>query len=122
MKRKKKKAEKPEYPAATMAFYGPTDQLATKVVVAIVKQQGGNLSTMHRWITAAGDVRKDPVIGEEIAQFLKKHRVKTVAQTGRIIGCPHEEGVDYPQGSECPLCAFWYGRDRFTGELKKGWG
>jgi hypothetical protein len=35
----------------------------------------------------------------------------------RIIGCPHEEGIDYPDGAECPECPFWKGRDRWTGEL-----
>jgi hypothetical protein len=34
----------------------------------------------------------------------------------RIIGCPHEEGIDYPEGEECPLCPFWKGRDRWSGE------
>lgn len=32
-----------------------------------------------------------------------------------IIGCPHQEGIDY-QGQWCPVCEFWKGRDRFTGE------
>jgi hypothetical protein len=36
---------------------------------------------------------------------------------GRIIGCPHEEGIDYPEGSMCPKCPFWSSRDRWTGEL-----
>jgi hypothetical protein len=33
----------------------------------------------------------------------------------RIIGCPHEEGIDYPLGSTCPLCPFWKDKDRWTG-------
>jgi hypothetical protein len=32
--------------------------------------------------------------------------------TDRIIGCPHQEGIDY-QGQWCPVCEFC---DRFTGE------
>jgi hypothetical protein len=35
--------------------------------------------------------------------------------TDRIIGCPHEEGIDY-EGAACPACPFWAGRDRWTGE------
>jgi hypothetical protein len=35
----------------------------------------------------------------------------------RIIGCPHEEGVDYPEGQSCPRCPFWAHRDRWSGEL-----
>ena len=30
--------------------------------------------------------------------------------TDRIIGCPHEEGIDY-EGSVCPRCEFWANRD-----------
>jgi Protein of unknown function (DUF1186) len=37
-------------------------------------------------------------------------------QTDRIIGCPHEEGIDYPLGRACPQCPFWAGIDRFTQE------
>jgi len=41
--------------------------------------------------------------------------VLSVAMTDRIIGCPHQEGIDY-QGQWCQVCEFWKGRDRFTGE------
>ena len=74
---------------------------------------------IHKWITTAGDIRRDPAIGEEIKRSLKKYDVKSVATIDRIIGCPHEEGIDYPEGTDCPLCPFWAGRDRFTGEMKK---
>jgi hypothetical protein len=39
-----------------------------------------------------------------------------VAMPDRIIGCPHEEGIDY-EGEYCPRRAFWIGRDRWTGKL-----
>jgi hypothetical protein len=41
--------------------------------------------------------------------------VRSVAMVDRIIGYPHEEGIDY-QGPTCPLCPFWAGRDRWSGE------
>jgi hypothetical protein len=45
---------------------------------------------------------------------------KPIAKKARdgVIGCPHQEGIDY-EGEWCPdpRCAFWKGRDRFTGEL-----
>ena len=109
----------PKYPAATLAFYGPTDQIATKAVVGIVKKEGDDVSDLNKWITVLGDVRRDPIIGQEIEQFLKTHKVKSVITAERIIGCPHEEGKDYPTGTDCPRCPFWAGRDRFTGEMKK---
>jgi len=36
--------------------------------------------------------------------------------TDGIIGCPHQEGIDYPDGEVCQECTFWKGRDRWTGE------
>jgi Extended Signal Peptide of Type V secretion system len=32
-------------------------------------------------------------------------------------GRPHEEGIDYPEGSTCPRCPFWAHRDRWSGEV-----
>lgn len=36
-----------------------------------------------------------------------------MAMTDSILGCPHEEGIDYPEGGSCPQCPFWSGRDRW---------
>jgi len=30
--------------------------------------------------------------------------------TGGNIGCPHEEGLDFPEGEDCPFCPFWKGK------------
>jgi len=40
----------------------------------------------------------------------------SVAMTDQIIGCPHQVGIDY-EGEWCPVCEFWRGRDRFTGQM-----
>jgi hypothetical protein len=50
-----------------------------------------------------------------ILEFIEEHRVLSVAMTDSIIGCPHQEGIDY-EGEWCPACEFWHGRDRFTGQ------
>jgi hypothetical protein len=26
------------------------------------------------------------------------------------MGCPHEEGLDFPVGEDCPFCPFWKGK------------
>jgi len=54
-------------------------------------------------------------IAREILEFIERRRVLSVAMTDGIIGCPHQEGIDY-EGEWCPLCEFWHGRDRFTGQ------
>jgi hypothetical protein len=48
--------------------------------------------------------------------LLRDHQILSIVMADRIIGCPHEEGIDYPDGQTCPHCPFWAGRDRFTHE------
>ena len=64
-----------------------------------------------------GDIRRSPSIEAGILTFIREHGVRTVVMTDRIISCPHEEGVDYPNGKVCPECPFWADRDRWTGEV-----
>lgn len=70
-----------------------------------------------RCFSETGDVRTDKTILAEMAAFLKQHSVRSVVMVDEIIGCPHEEGIDYPTGESCPHCPYWKGRDRWTGEL-----
>ena len=105
------------YPIATIALYGPDDKVATKVAVAIVTEEDAEPAALNRWFSKSQDVRSDLVISGEVLQFIKDHGVKSVVMTDRIIGCPHEEGVDYREGAACPQCPFWAHRDRWSGEL-----
>ena len=104
------------YPIATVAFYGPTADLATKVVVAIVRDEGRKPDPLERWFSEESDVRSDLEVGDKVLAFLKEHAAKSVIVTDGLIGCPHEEGIDYPEGKSCPQCPYWAGRDRFTHE------
>jgi hypothetical protein len=93
------------YPVATVAFYGPNDKLATKVVVSIILTEGHEPDFLERWFSEGDlDVRYDPAIGEQILTFLKDYAPRSTVVTDRIIGCPHEEGTDYPEGASCPQC------------------
>jgi hypothetical protein len=105
------------YPVATIAFYGPSDQLASKVAVGIVPAENAEADPLQRWFSDDDDVRRDEAIGEEILDFIRHHDAKTVVMLDRIIGCPHEEGADYPEGEVCPQCPFWAHRDRWSGEI-----
>lgn len=105
------------YPVATVAFYGPDNQFASKVAVGIILEEEGEVAFLERWLSRGEDVRTDAVISQQIADFISQHRVKSVVMTDRIIGCPHEEGKDYPLGENCPQCPYWANRDRWTGEL-----
>jgi hypothetical protein len=101
----------------TIAFYGPDNRHASKVSVGIVPEGATEVTLLERWYENKLDVRVDPDIGKEVGVFLQEHEVRRVAVAEGIIGCPHEEGVDYPDGSECPLCPFWQGKDRFEHAL-----
>ena len=102
--RKKAKRGFQGYPVATVALYGPTDELATKVAVGIVRNEGEETDSLQRWFSEDTDIRHDAGIEQEILAFILAHGAKSVAITDRIIGCPHEEGIDYPNGKSCPQC------------------
>lgn len=105
------------YPVATVAYYGPDDQVATKVAVGIVLTDGEGPAHLERWLSEGRDLRNDQDVNEAILRFIRAHQVKSVVAADRIIGCPHEEGVDYPDGTQCPQCPFWAKRDRWSGEM-----
>jgi hypothetical protein len=106
------------FPLATIAFYGEDDQVASKAVVGILlSEKDEDVAFMEKWFRTAQDVRFDPEIKAQIIDFLGKHDVHRVVLVDRIIGCPHEEGIDYPKGETCPRCPFWANRDRWTGEI-----
>jgi hypothetical protein len=103
------------YPVGTVAFYGPDPTRASKVAVAIVPGPGAEPAALERWTADVGDVRTDWGIGRAVLAFLETHRARSVVLSPGIIGCPHEEGVDYAPGTECPQCPYWSGRDRWAG-------
>jgi len=104
------------YPVATIAVYGPTNKLATKLVCGIIKNEGAEPEAMRKW-TSNTDVRKSEKILGEVLSFIQENEAVSVAMVEEIIGCPHEAGIDYPEGESCPQCSFWKGRDRFTHEM-----
>lgn len=105
------------YPVATVTYYGPDDKRASKVAVGIILDESGDVAFLERWFNEAKDIRLDPLVNEGIIRFFTQHGAKSVAMPDRILGCPHEEGTDYPDGEKCPRCSFWAIRDRFTGEV-----
>ena len=103
------------YPLGTVAYYGSDDKVATKLAVGVIRVEGGAVVLMERWVFRDMDVRVDPQINQEVINFLASQRVKSVTVSDRIIGCPHEEGIDYPEGQSCTQCPYWENRDRWSG-------
>lgn len=104
------------YPIATIAFYGPTNSVATKLVCGIINEENGDAEPMKKWFSK-DDLRKSEIILGEVISFIDENEVKSVAMADRIMGCPHEEGIDYPEGEACQECSYWKGRDRFSHEI-----
>jgi hypothetical protein len=104
------------YPVATVAFYGPDASRASKVAVGIVPTESSDVTELRTWLSETADLRRDNNAGNEILAFIEEYGAKTVVMSPGIIGCPHEEGPDYPEGEVCPMCPYWATRDRWTGE------
>lgn len=114
---KKKANRKTGYPVGTIAYYGPDNTFASKLVVGIVISENDDATELRKWFAETTDVRLDQVINEQILEFLEQRNVQRVAMIDQIIGCPHEEGIDYPDGEVCPQCPYWANRDRWTGQV-----
>jgi hypothetical protein len=96
-----------KYPIATIAHYGPDDQHVTKIAVGIIESAQAE-PIMERWY--GPDVMTNPEVQMQITGFIQAHGVREVAITDGNIGCPHEEGIDFPRGQECPYFPFWEGK------------
>lgn len=105
------------YPLATLAYYGPDNTRASKGVIGIVlSEQTPDVAMLQKWYSDTTDIRTDPEILHQMLTFLDQQHVQRVVMVDRIIGCPHEEGTDYPDGETCPQCPYWADLDRWTGE------
>ena len=107
-----------KYPLATIIGYGPDSKRATKLVVSIFRGPGEREGLMEKWLVPEGDIRQNPVIQAEVAAFIKRHHAVETVANAQLLGCPHEEGIDYPEGGVCPHCPFWANVDRHTLEPK----
>ena len=95
------------FPLGTVALYGPDDRVTTKIVVGVIRQEGAE-PELQRWV--GSDVTTNPRVQNELQGFFRQHGVRSVAMCQGNLGCPHEEGEDFPLGGDCPFCPFWKGK------------
>jgi hypothetical protein len=101
--------ELPEFPIGTVALYGPDDKTTTKIVAGvIIDDDDAEEAIIERWVGTG--VKDNPKVQKGIEEFFDKHGVKSVAATDQNMGCPHEEGEDFPVGEDCPFCPYWEGK------------
>jgi SEC-C motif len=107
-RKKSSKRQKPvKYPMGTMAFYGPDNKTTTKIAAGVFRSENSEV-IFKRWV--ATNVTTSPRIQQEIQDFFKEHGVTSVSMSDGNMGCPHEEGEDFPDGEDCPFCPFWKGK------------
>jgi len=98
-----------KYPLAIVTPYGSDDRTVTKLTVGIIPTPSHTDTTaMERWV--ATDIASNQSIARAIHSFMRARGVKTVVTATVVMGCPHEEGEDFPTGEHCPFCPFWHGR------------
>ena len=102
-----KPKRRPEYPIGTVALYGPDDRTTTKIAAGVITSPTAE-PIVRRWV--ATDVTTSPKVQREMKEFFAGHGVRSVAVSEGNMGCPHEEGEDFPEGTDCPFCPFWAGK------------
>ena len=96
--------EKKYFPIGVLAYFGPDDIHITKVVAVVILDKI-KTPQYKSWKTESFET--DTKVAKEIGQFFLEHKVNEVVMTEGVVGCPHDEGVDYPPGQPCPHCPFW---------------
>jgi hypothetical protein len=97
-------AENSTYPLATITYHGPSPHLASKIVVGILSAEGKD-PVVREW--TGDDISEDVAAAREIARFIEEYQVARVLTSEWVLSCPHQEGVDYQLGEDCPLCPEW---------------
>lgn len=100
------------HPLVTIAYYGPDNLRASKIAVGLIRRQNEEPAFMRKWFADDHDLRDDEAVHQEVLKLVASNQAKTVAMIDQIIGCPHEEGIDYAMGEPCPQCPYWANRPR----------
>jgi len=98
---------KTKYPLGTVAHYGPNDKHTTKIVVGVFLHSTAE-PILRRFV--GSKVKQDPKVQLEIVRLFSIYRIKETVFVDGNLGCPHEEGEDFPVGEDCPFCPFWAGK------------
>jgi hypothetical protein len=96
--------KKKNFPIGTLVSFGPDDVTITKIVAVVIPSQDSS-PILKSW--SSPEISTDPKTAAEIGQFFQNNEVVEVVMTDGVVGCPHEEGVDFPIGDDCPHCPFW---------------
>lgn len=96
-----------EFPVGAVILRGP-DKTTTTLVAATVIVDEDEEPIERRWVGSG--VKEDSRVIAEIRQFFATYCVNSVVMLRENVGCPHDEGRDYPVGEDCPFCPAWKGK------------
>ena len=96
-----------KFPIGTIAYYGPDDTTTTKIAAGVLTHEFAE-PIVERWVDT--NILNNTKVQDEIKRFFARHAVKSVVVSDGNMGCPHEEGDDFPEGTDCPFCPFWAGK------------
>ena len=97
-------AENKSYPLATITYHGSSPDIATKIIVGIIKDPE-QAPVVREW--SGENIGEDVIAAREISLYIKEQDVARVITSEWVLSCPHEEGKDYPVGEDCPHCPDW---------------
>ena len=98
-------SENTVYPLATITYRGPSPNQATKIIVGVITAKD-QAPVIREW--SGEGIAEDVESAREIALFIKENDAARVLTSEWVLSCPHAEGVDYPEGEQCPLCPDWH--------------
>ena len=101
-------------PLATVALYGP-DHNGDQAHGRHLPGEDAEAPTFDAGLRSTRPTPATISGGGRSAGVHHRGRSQVGCQGRRMIGRPHEEGIDY-EGATCPVCRFWAGRDRWTGK------
>ena len=94
------------YPVGAITMYGP-DKSTTTMIMAAVLTDADSEPIYRRWVGSR--VTTNQGVREEMTEFFREYGVRSVIHVRDNVGCPHQEGLDYSVGYDCPFCPYWKG-------------
>jgi hypothetical protein len=70
------------YPQITLAYFGPTEDCATQVVVSFILEAGA--SPQEERFSSESDVRKDETIQTTLVKIIERAEAKTVVEVAGV--------------------------------------
>jgi hypothetical protein len=96
--------QKTNFPIGMLVYFGPDKVTISKIIAAVIIAKDSE-PILQSW--EGTGISIDPNTSVDIGRFFKENQVVEVIMPDGVVGCPHEEGVDYPIGGQCPHCPFW---------------